>query len=786
MFKKLVNNVTNNVKNIKNATNKPENEKTPANAKSNQPAQPDPYELPERPFEIDFEQIWDYEFEELQEFIQEYEKYSTSIRNKYNDVIGEFRMTKEKLILLEQERKRLLIENEQYKTQNEQLKGFINQTTLQTQNSSDSPRSKNSSPKTKQTLQKIPSSNNVEQTDDELVTALKSRVLKLVDELTKAEEPICVNVIGLMANFQQSPQSNTDNKEDDNNQVMNTEDYANGGSEGNSEDHGRALDTDNNEAPDSERVPEDNNNKGSKNMEQALRGALKDSLGQALRRIGGEIRNISDAYVEALGQVKLKEKELAVSAQNEAKNEEYEQEIEELKGELGELKNELENKSKTLEKAKKAYEELSLKSQEERVHFRENLDQNQNEIQELKAVVDELKEEVQNAERAQEDLELERDELQQQLDELQKQLQQNEKAGAAKEKNEKDMGQERQRMQQSLQAIEEEKKKLEKKIQQVETERLDKENALIQEKLKHHQTIADLTKMKEKFQEVETHLNDEVEGRKVDIRKGDELKKRLVEFERKSKEYKKTIKKLSQQILDLHNKNRKEEEENVTSPPELTKGASEQEIQENVETEVVVTHHDNGPDRAEIINTQLHKIHHLEEKLEELHKEVQNLQANNGKLLTENKDLGQQVKVLTEKRELGLKEIKKLTLILDQARNGGSSPTLASSMTSISGASQREEKPAVKLQPVMSPGLAMGSPEDLKRLRKIKKGLDSVYIDIIMAITNEKLHENSENKPTGKLGELVKGPLPSEGFMKIEKKMNDSIVSLQEYIENFE
>jgi len=431
MFKKLVNNVTNNVKNIKNAANKPENEKTPANAKSNQPAQPDPYELPERPFEIDLEQIWDYEFEELQEFIQEYEKYSTSIENKYNDMIGEFRMTKEKLILLEQERKRLLIENEQYKTQNEQLKGFINQTTLQTQNSSDSPRSKTSSPKTKQTIQKIPSSNNVEQTDDELVTALKSRVLKLVDELTKAEEPICVNVIGLMANFQQSPQSNTDNKEDDSNQVMNTEDYANGGSEGDSEGHGRALDTDNNEAPDSERVPEDNKN--SKNMEQALRGALKDSLGQALRRIGGEIRNISDAYVEALGQVKLREKELAASAQNEAKNEEYEQEIEELKGELGELKSELENKSKTLEKAKKAYEELSLTSQEERVHFRENLDLNQKEIQELNAVIDELKEEVQNAERAQEDLELERDELQQQLDELQKQLQENEKAGAAKE-----------------------------------------------------------------------------------------------------------------------------------------------------------------------------------------------------------------------------------------------------------------------------------------------------------------------------------------------------------------
>ncbi len=111
-------------------------------------------------------------------------------------MIGEFRMTKEKLILLEQERKRLLIENEQYKTQNDQLKGFINQQTLNTQNtqnSADSPRSKTSSPKTKQSIQKQTSSVNDDQAiDDELVTALKSRVLKLVEELTKAEEPICV------------------------------------------------------------------------------------------------------------------------------------------------------------------------------------------------------------------------------------------------------------------------------------------------------------------------------------------------------------------------------------------------------------------------------------------------------------------------------------------------------------------------------------------------------------------------------------------------------------------
>jgi len=783
MFKKLINNAKGNLNNLKLAANKSDSDKTPANSKQNQSVNQDQFqELSERPFEIDFDQLYEYEYEDLQEFVQEYEKYSTSIRNKYNDMIGEFRMTKEKLILLEQERKRLLIENEQYKTQNDQLKSFINQQTLNTQNSTDSPRSKTSSPKTKQSIQRQTSSINEDQpADDEFVTALKSRVLKLVEELTKAEEPICVNVLGLMANFQQSPQSN--NAEDHHQEVLNTEDYANNGSEEGSEGRGRALDTDNNDPLDSERVPEESKEGKRQNMEQALKEALKDSLGQALRRIGGEIRNISDAYVEAIGKVKQREKELAATAQQEAQNEELEQEIEELKAQitqervnLNELRVELDTKSKSLEKAKKAYEELSLSSQEERVHFRENLDQNQKEIQELNTVIEELKEEIQEFERSQEELEHERDELLKQLEDI-------ERVGAVKEQTEKDMGQDLQRVQKSLQTLEEEKKKLEKKVQQAEADRLDKENALIQEKLKHHQTVSDLTKMKEKFEEVEKHLNEEVEGRKKDILKGDELKKRLLEFERKSKEYKKTIKKLSQQILDLHNQRNEKVEEEIPTP-ELAKGVSELEVPENIEAEVVTTN-DGGAEKAEIINQQYTKIHQLEEKLEELHKEVQNLQTNNEKLQSDNKDLTKQVKVLTEKRELGLKEINKLTQLLEQAKTGGSSPV--TSVSSIGFISNRVETTTMKTQPNAAAvnNRSALSPGDLAKLKAIKKSLDSVYMKVIMAITDEKMHE-SDKKPAGKLGELVKGPLPAENWMKIEKKMNDSIVNLQEYIENFE
>jgi len=147
--------------------------------------------------------------------------------------------------------------------------------------------------------------------------------------------------------------------------------------------------------------------------------------------------------------------------------------------------------------------------------------------------------------------------------------------------------------------------------------------------------------------------------------------------------------------------------------------------------------------------------------------------------------LTKQVKVLTEKRELGLKEINKLTQLLEQAKTGGSSPVQSvSSLNFISNRETTTMKTQPSIIPVVNNRSAL-SPGDLQKLKTIKKSLDSVYMKIIMAVTDEKMHE-SDNKPTGKLGELVKGPLPAENWMKIEKKMNDSIVNLQEYIENFE
>jgi len=165
--------------------------------------------------------------------------------------------------------------------------------------------------------------------------------------------------------------------------------------------------------------------------------------------------------------------------------------------------------------------------------------------------------------------------------------------------------------------------------------------------------------------------------------------------------------------------------------------------------------------------------------------QINELKEANQKLVEEKEVLKGQAKILQEKRETGLQEIKRLNVLLEQAR---------------SSKGQNFIIPNVKTEEISKP-IRVGSmntikvskkskaQEDLNNLRRIKQGLDGVYKSIIMTITAENLREESghdERKATGKLGELVKGPLPSESFMTIEKKMNDTIVLFQEYMENFE
>lgn len=162
---------------------------------------------------------------------------------------------------------------------------------------------------------------------------------------------------------------------------------------------------------------------------------------------------------------------------------------------------------------------------------------------------------------------------------------------------------------------------------------------------------------------------------------------------------------------------------------------------------------------------------------------INNLQAND--------ELKGQLKVIQEKRESGLKEIQRLSQVLEQhmrmhtgysssplvlqSRNSSSVFEDASGLKTLRAASSvirpadsgRTQKKSMFLQQAVKK-------EELESLKKVKKGLDEIYKEIIMTITNDDVVEE------------VKSPAFGKNFVKIEKKMNDMIVTIQESIENME
>lgn len=162
----------------------------------------------------------------------------------------------------------------------------------------------------------------------------------------------------------------------------------------------RALDTENNEALDSERVNVDGTTEreSKEAFEAHVREAVFSSLGSAFKRISKEVGNIFEGYSEVYGKTKQKEKEMIAKVKNEAankaKNDEYEKELKDVRGKLTEAKNamnemksELENKTKLLEKAKKTSDDTAAGILEERKKYEHVINERQKEIDELQETV---------------------------------------------------------------------------------------------------------------------------------------------------------------------------------------------------------------------------------------------------------------------------------------------------------------------------------------------------------------------------------------------------------------
>ena len=131
-----------------------------------------------------------------------------------------------------------------------------------------------------------------------------------------------------------------------------------------------------------------------------------------------------------------------------------------------------------------------------------------------------------------------------------------------------------------------------------------------------------------------------------------------------------------------------------------------------------------------------------------------------------------QVTLLQDKREKGIQEIQKLNKMIDNLKNGKPIMTgITNEPTSKK--PLQESAPNITTQPKNSTITS----NIITQFAEIKKSLEQLYKDVIIALSEQKISEFSET-PDKK--SVTKG---SDNLIKIEKRVNDIILMIQEYIE---
>jgi len=735
---------------------------------SNLPMSPNTVEeIHDKPFEIDLENLSGYDQKELHNFIKKYDQYTHSLRGQFNDVLNECLLAREKLTLLEEERKRLMTENDQYKGQIVALKKLAEQQNVIGE----------SHGLDKELMKHFENNSSFE---FQSVDGLKENAEKLVAELKKIREELLsgIKVSEVKKEVEEDRQGQVQESSEE--KAGTTKDSSDSDSQHEAEPNVQ----ENLENPEEEVKKEADNEVEVTQSESPTQTVEKkeeaptpvlpivdEKISGLLEHVEAELKNVFVEHWKAFEILLHREKDLNMRLNTEilksGKMDEYEKQIKDLKVTAEDAEKLLQDTIVELESKAKDIEEGQVKLAQEKTRHDEELALQKSVAEEIQNALNKLREEDEMKKNLIEELKKENEELQKQLKEVKEKLEES----TERVKQLEDAQKEHQRIQQRNQELEAEQEVFDEKLNAVETKRNDTENSLIQEKLKHHQTSGDLARANEKLVEMEKNLNEEIEARKADVWKNEDLKKHIVELERKLKEYIKMIKKLSNKIAELENKERLE---------------SNSSHRTNSEEDITEASKNSSPNKEDIVGVGAGYNKYYETKLEDLTNQINELKDMNQKLIEEKDMMKSQAKILQDKRETGLQEIKRLSLLLEQAKAKGQAQSPAVVMTPVERRSINFEAPKpVKVVPMTTVKQTKKSKalEDLQNLRKIKKGLDEVYKSIIMTITTESMNER---QASGKLGELVKGPLPSESFMTIEKKMNDTIVLFQEYMENFE
>lgn len=161
-------------------------------------------------------------------------------------------------------------------------------------------------------------------------------------------------------------------------------------------------------------------------------------------------------------------------------------------------------------------------------------------------------------------------------------------------------------------------------------------------------------------------------------------------------------------------------------------------------------------------------------------------------------ELESQGKVLQEKREKGLQEISRLSALIDDIKAKNPGITIPQQRPIVP--AQYSQKNTVNTEPdkkTPQKGHQHSQSISANRVQKqandyikvMKTNLNLLYKEVILAVTNEKVLESDRgSRVSSRLdtGNSVTESSISESLVRIEKKVNDVMLLLQEYTESLE
>lgn len=135
-----------------------------------------------------------------------------------------------------------------------------------------------------------------------------------------------------------------------------------------------------------------------------------------------------------------------------------------------------------------------------------------------------------------------------------------------------------------------------------------------------------------------------------------------------------------------------------------------------------------------------------------------------------------QLLILQDKREKGLQEIQKLTKTIESLRSGKPLPVNGNDINTKTQSAQPSSHN--KILPMSGPNNAIDKQDVLNQIQEIRQHLELLYKEVIITLSDQKILEASL--------ELKGIPKFSDSLIKIEKKINDIILIVREYIETLE